>query len=297
MNDYILDRSIPPKPAPITKVAFPEFDRSAIGNGLDVWTVPNHEQSIVSLSLFLRAGSAYDPRNREGLASTVADLLTKGTVRRSATQIAEEIDFVGGSLSASAGWDALTINVSVLSKYLDLAIDLLSDVIQASTFPEEEIERMRLQRLAGLRQAKADAGFLADLAFSKLVFPGHPYGQQPMGTDRSIAETNRNDITRFAKEYITPANAFMVAAGDIDSERLCKLLDRNLSTWSGQPSSKIQSGDASLSRGLPSGTYQSGGCSTIRASRRACRNCSNESGFYPALCVECAIRRLFQFTN
>jgi zinc protease len=250
MNDYILDRTKPPKAAPIPKVSFPPFDGAAIGNGLDVWTVQNHEQPIVSLSLFFRGGSERDPRNREGLASSVADLLTKGTARRSATQIAEEIDFVGGSLSASAGWDALTINIGVLSKYLDLAIDLLADVVQHSTYPEEEIERMRLQRLSGLRQAKADAGFLSDMVFSKMVFAGHPYGRQSMGTERSIAETSREDILRFAKEYINPSDAFLVAAGDIKPDALRKLLDTNLSGWSGpkRQSVTVESADLMASR-------------------------------------------------
>src|SRR5665213_217654 len=137
MNDNAipLDRSTPPKPGPLTKVSFPKFEEGMLSNGLDVWTVSNHEQPIVSLSLYIRGGSALDPKHREGLAASVADLLTKGTGRRSATEIAEAIDFIGGSLTASAGWDALTINISVLSKYLDVAIDLISDVIQNSTFP------------------------------------------------------------------------------------------------------------------------------------------------------------------
>ncbi len=246
MNDLVLDRSIAPKSAPIPKVSFPPFECAPIGNGLDVWTVQNHEQPIVSLSLFFRGGSSRDPRNRQGLAASVAELLTKGTSRRNATEIAEEIDFVGGSLSASSGWDALTINVGVLSKYLDLAVDLLADVVQNSLYPEEEIERMRLQRLASLRQAKADAGFLSDMVFSKLVFSGHPYGQQPSGTEKSIADTNRDDILSFAKEYINPSDAFLVAAGDINPDKLRKLLDANLSTWSGPKRQEVSVGNADL---------------------------------------------------
>ena len=218
-----------------------------LSNGLEVWTVPNHEQPIVSLSLYIRGGSSLDPRHREGLAASVADLLTKGTARRSATDIAEAIDFVGGSLTASSGWDAITINISVLSKYLDVAIDLLSDIILNSTFPEEEIERMRLQRLAGIRQAKADAGFLADMVFSKLVFPGHPYGQQPVGTERTVREMNRNDILQFARQYITPSNSFLTAAGDIDSDGFRALLENQTASWTGPARETVMSyGDASL---------------------------------------------------
>ncbi|HEX5317441.1 MAG TPA: pitrilysin family protein, partial [Candidatus Kapabacteria bacterium] len=250
MNDYAtsLDRSTPPKPGPLTKVSFPKFEEGILSNGLEVWTVSNHEQPIVSLSLYIRGGSALDPRHQQGLASSVAELLTKGTTRRSATEIAEAIDFVGGSLTASAGWDAITVNISVLSKYLDVAIDLLSDVIQNSTFPEEEIERMRLQRLAGIRQAKADAGFLADMVFSKLVFPGHPYGQQPIGTEQSISEMNRDKIAQFAKQYITPSNSFLTAAGDITPNEFRKHLEAATSSWSGPARETVLSyGEASLS--------------------------------------------------
>ncbi|HET6401326.1 MAG TPA: pitrilysin family protein [Candidatus Kapabacteria bacterium] len=239
---------MPPKPGPLTKVSFPKFEEGTLSNGLEVWTVQNHEQPIVSLSLYVRAGSSLDPRHREGLAASVADLLTKGTARRSATEIAEAIDFIGGSLNASAGWDALTVNISVLTKYLDVAIDLLSDIIQHSTFPDEEVERMRLQRLAGIRQAKADAGFLADMVFSKLVFAGHPYGQQPIGTEHSILEMKREDILQFARQYLTPSNSFLTAAGDIVPDEFRKLLETATASWSGPAREIVMSyGDASMS--------------------------------------------------
>ncbi len=249
MTDHTpLDRSIVPKPGPLPKVSFPSFEDGLLNNGLQVWTVQNNEQPIVSLSLYVRGGTAFDPRHKEGVASSVAELMTKGTKRRSATEIAEAIDFVGGSLNVSAGWDALTIHISVLSKYLDVAIDLLSDILQNSTFPEEELERMRLQRLASIRQAKADAGFLADLVFSKLVFSGHPYGQQPIGTEHSIRAMQREDIISFAQQFLRPANSFLTAAGAIRPDELRNALDRSLNGWSGAGSEVVMSyGDADLS--------------------------------------------------
>src|SRR5207249_1059665 len=99
------------------------------------------------------------------------------------------------------------------------------------TYPAEELERMRLQRLAGLKQAKADAGFLADMVFSKLVFGGHPYGQQPSGTEKSVGLLDRQSIVEYASEYLTPNNSFLVAAGDISPDGLATLLDRELAEW------------------------------------------------------------------
>src|SRR5581483_6299326 len=168
------------------------------------------------------------------------------TAKRSATDIAETIDFVGGSLSASASWDAAVININVLSKYLDVAIALLADIIQHSTFPAEELERMRLQRLAGLRQAKADAGFLADTVFSKIVFPGHPYGQQPAGTEHSIGQMDREHIVKFAGQYITPYNSFLIGAGDIRPDQFQKMLEIELATWTGPEKQTVNFGNADL---------------------------------------------------
>jgi zinc protease len=230
-----LDRSKPPQPGAFPKVTFPKFEERRLKNGLSVYIVQNHEQPIVSMSLYLRAGSIYDPKRREGLAATVSDMMTKGTERRSATQIAEEIDFVGGALFASASWDALTIGVTVLSKFLGVGLDLLADVVQYSTYPEEELERVRLQRLAGLRHAKADAGFLSDMVFSKLVFPQHPYSQQASGTEESVEQMKRIDVVRFVQDYFGPDNAFVVAAGDINTEAFLALLDDLLGSWSGAP--------------------------------------------------------------
>ncbi|MDP4198965.1 MAG: pitrilysin family protein [Bacteroidota bacterium] len=230
-----LDRSRPPEPGPLPKIAFPPFEARRLSNGLSVYIVEDHEQPILSIALYLRAGAVLDPHHTEGLAATVADMLTKGTKRRSATQIAEEIDFVGGSLMAGTSWDALTIGVNVLSKYTKTALDILGDVVQNSTYPAEELERVRLQRLAGLRQAKADAGFLADMVFAKLVFANHPYGKQAMGTTESIERIQQQDVISFANDYFGPENAFLVAAGDVRSEDFMRQLEDYLGSWRGAP--------------------------------------------------------------
>jgi zinc protease len=256
MNDHAtpLDRSKAPAPGPFPKVAFPAFQEHRLKNGLDVYIVEDHEQPLVTMSLLSRGGSALDPHNREGLASIVADMLVKGTKRRTATQIAEEIDFVGGSLGAASSWDSLTIGASVLSKHLPVALDLLADVIQNSTYPEEELERVRLQRLAGLRHAKADAGFLADMVFSKLVYPGgHPYSQQASGTEKSIQQAMRDDIERYAKRYVVPGNCFMIVAGDVRPTEFIRMLDEHFADWSGTLDREILLDSTGLQNGVQVG--------------------------------------------
>src|SRR6516164_9830148 len=109
-----LDRSQPPQPGPITQIAFPQYITTQTSAGTPVYLIENHEQPLVSLTLYLRNGSADDTPGKEGLSAVSAELLTKGTTSRTATEIAEQIDFIGGSLGAGSSWDSTTISTSVL---------------------------------------------------------------------------------------------------------------------------------------------------------------------------------------
>ncbi len=140
----------PPAPARLRPVRFPPFREVALPNGMTLLLVENHEQPTVSISLSFRAGTAYDPAGKEGVAALVAELLTKGTPTRTADQIAAEIEGVGGSIGASAGDDFFTVSTDVLSDHADLAFTLLGDVIRRATFPGDELELARTRFLSSL---------------------------------------------------------------------------------------------------------------------------------------------------
>jgi zinc protease len=226
-----LDRTRPPKPGKLPEVSFPPFIERTLANGLKVYIVENHEQPIVSVSMYVLGGSSQDPAERQGLASITGEMLTKGTARRTALQIADEIDFVGGSLNSGSSWDANTVSVTMLTKFLPVGLDLLSDVILNPTFPQEELDRVKLQRLASIKQAKADAGYLADTAFSKLVFGDHAYGQQAGGSEQSVEALTVDDVKRFHESQFGVNNAFLIAAGDVDVEAFLSTLNDLLGNW------------------------------------------------------------------
>jgi zinc protease len=229
--DTKLDRTHPPKPGPVQAVHFPPIREEQLSNGLRVFVVENHAQPIVNVIMYVRAGSTEDPSNLEGLAAVTSDLLTKGTLTRNALEIAEAIDFVGGSLNAGTSWDATTISVGVLTKFLDTGLDLMEDVALRPSFPQEELDRVKLQRLAAISQAKADAGYLADSLFSRVVFPNHPYGQESSGTEASIEEITTDHIRSFYKDYFGPERSFIIAAGDVDPERFVADLEARFGSW------------------------------------------------------------------
>ncbi|HEX5520305.1 MAG TPA: insulinase family protein, partial [Longimicrobiaceae bacterium] len=144
-------RQAPPVPLPMRAVEFPPFQQTKLANGLPIIVVEKHDLPIANVSLYIRSGTAADPVERAGLANMTAELLTKGTPKRSARQIAETIERVGGDLSASAGLDFTSVSASVLSEQLPLAFDLLSDVSLHPTFPADELEIARKRALSGLQ--------------------------------------------------------------------------------------------------------------------------------------------------
>src|SRR2546427_6109574 len=183
--------------------------------------VENHEQPTLSLSLNFRAGSAYDPPGREGVAAFGAELRTKGTPTRDAEQIAAAIEGVGGSIGASAGDDFLTASADVLSDHADLAFSLLGDVTRRATFPEQELELARTRFLSSLEVELSQADNVAGRAFQKEI-----YGRNPYGRNTSVAAykaITRDDVVGFAARRLRPGGSLLVVAGDITLPRAREL--------------------------------------------------------------------------
>jgi predicted Zn-dependent peptidase len=211
-------------------VAFPPYFDTTMSNGLRVLVIERRTLPIVSLRLVIRSGSFYDG-NLPGLASMAGELLSKGTESRNAKTIAEEIDFVGGQLASGSDWDANFVTVNVLRKYLDSGLDLLEDVALHPTFPQEEVERQREQRIALLLQKKDDPAFLAEQTFAETVYGSHPYAQQYIGTKNSLMKLNKNDLSRFHSAAYRPNNAILAVVGDISPEETVDRLEMMFGQW------------------------------------------------------------------
>ncbi len=230
---YSLDRSKPPKPGAAGKVSFPRYFERRYSNGLKIFVVENHHLPIVTVGFVVKSGAAYDG-GKPGLASVTCEMLTKGTRKRTATKIADDIDFIGGSLTHNASWDSSQLFVSVLKNHLAAGFDVLQDVVLNPRFPEGEISRVKTQRLASIQQMKADPGYLADTKFAAVVFGDHPYGNTVSGTEKSIGEIRRNDLVGFHKRFYTPDNSFMVFAGDITPAEAQKYVSKSFAKWKGE---------------------------------------------------------------
>ncbi|HWP81790.1 MAG TPA: pitrilysin family protein [Bacteroidota bacterium] len=213
------------------KIQIPPFSKHVLDNGLTVVLMEYHRLPLVELQLTVRGGSSVDPDTLVGLASMTAGLLKKGTTARSATKIAEDIDFIGGTLNAGAGVDRFGVSSEFLKKDLDAGLTLFAEVVLSPTFPQEELDRERSQRLATIEQYKEEPSSVAGLYFARRVYGNHPYGNPAIGTAASLKKMTRDAVSRFYKETFLPNNAILVVVGDFHANEMLEKVKQVFGGW------------------------------------------------------------------
>ena len=189
-----------------------------LANGLPVWIVELHEVPVVQVNLVVRTGTANDPPGKYGAASLTAAMLTEGAGSRAALELADAIDFLGADLNASSGIDSSAVRLHVPVARLAEALPIMADVALRPTFPADELERQRQQRLTNLLQARDDPATIASLAFSRVLYgPEHRFGTAAMGTAATIKAFAPADLVSFYQGAFRPDNATLVVVGDIDA--------------------------------------------------------------------------------
>ncbi|HYT67461.1 MAG TPA: pitrilysin family protein [Vicinamibacterales bacterium] len=222
----------PPRPIAARDVKFPPYAVKTLANGLEVIAVSHHEQPAVSLRLIVRAGAAQDPDDKPGVAALAATLLDQGTTTRSAEQIANAIDSIGGALGTGAGADLSFINAIVMKDSLSFGLDLVSDVAQHPAFAPDEIERQRQQSLSGMRVSYDDPEFLANVVFDRLVYGLHPYARPQAGTPETLSALTREDLLAFHRKWFGANNAILAIVGDVTPEEAFAGAERAFGKWS-----------------------------------------------------------------
>jgi len=217
----------PPRP-----FRFPSAAEKTLPNGLRVFVVPDNKEPAVAVQLLIMsAGSVKDPARSPGVAQMTANLLTQGTEKRSAKDIADAIDFVGGSLNASAGKDGTTVTLDVVKKDLDLGLDLMSDVVLHPAFRAEELERQRQQLLSALAVQYSDPQYLASAVFSRVVYGNSPYGLPGEGTPETVQKLNRDELAEFQRANYSAGASFLAFAGDISAEQAFAAAEKYFGPW------------------------------------------------------------------
>lgn len=229
------DRSQVPPNGPPPALRVPEQRHFQLSNGLRVRLVELRRLPVVAVNLVIDAGAARDPASLPGLASFTAAMVTEGTRQRTATQISDDLGFIGASLGASTGFDSVLVSGASLSRHLEALLEILGDVVAHPAFPAADFARVQDQRLVALVQQRDDPSAVAQKAFSALFWAGHPYGHWPMGTEGSVKAIRRQDLERFHAATWRPRNSELVVVGDVGEEELRRVLERTLGGWSGGP--------------------------------------------------------------
>lgn len=221
----------PPQPLPAKDVKFPPYQIRTLPNGLQVIAVSHHEQPAVSLRLIVRAGSAQDPENRPGLATLAATLLDQGTATKSAEQVAQSIDSIGGAMGVGASLDLSSVFAAVMKDSLNVGLDIVADVVRNPAFSPEEIERQRQQMVSAMKVSYEDPDFIAGTVFDRLVYGFHPYGKPDGGTPESLSAITRADLQAFHKRWFVPNNAILAIVGDVTPEEAFAGAERAFGNW------------------------------------------------------------------
>lgn len=217
--------------APPAGWAAARIERVELPNGIRLLVAERRSLPVVAVEVHVDAGSRYEPADKAGLANLTAALLTRGAGNRTGPQIDEALDFVGGSLSASASGDGASVSLRVLRKDLDLGLDLLADVLLRPTFPETELDRKRTELLGAIQKRQDDPGTVAGEAFAQLVFGPHPYSRPVIGTAAALPGITRADVQAFYGRSYRPENTIIAVAGDISLAEAKAALEKRLGSW------------------------------------------------------------------
>lgn len=198
--------------------------KTQLKNGLKIITEEMPDIQSASIGIWVNIGSRNEEGKRNGISHFIEHLLFKGTKKRTALDIAREIESVGGVLNAFTGRENTCFYVKVLSKDIPLAVDLLSDIFLNSTFDNDELEKERQVVLQEIKMVADTPDDLIHDMFAKAFWKGHPLGMPVLGNLQTINSIKREDIVSYYSESYLPYAVIITAAGNIKHKRLLKLL-------------------------------------------------------------------------
>lgn len=209
--------------------------RQELPNGL-IWLFSEQRSlPLVNVSLLVKGGVLRDPPGKAGLANLTALMLLQGTRKRSATQIAQELDYIGAKLKASGSDDYVTVSLTVLKKDLATGLELLRDVVLNPAFAPEELKRKVGQLKASFQTDEDEPDIVASRTFHRRLFGEHPYGHPPKGTPEGLAAITPKDLQEFHGKFFRPNNAILTVVGDLSLEEAREWVTRTFGDWKAAP--------------------------------------------------------------
>ncbi|MFZ5661137.1 MAG: M16 family metallopeptidase [Pseudomonadota bacterium] len=234
-----VDRSKgPPMPERFPDLKFPALQRATLSNGMQVVLAERHETPIVQLMIEFPGGYTADLGKKLGTASFTMAMLDEGAGELGALDLAARREALGAEIGAGAGLDSASVTLSALTDKLEPSLDLFADVVRRPRFDAAEMERVRAQWIAGIKQEKARPQTAALRVLPPLLYgEGHPYAIPftGSGTEESIASLTRADLVDFHRNWLQPDKARIIVVGDTTLERIVPLLEKRFGDWKTAP--------------------------------------------------------------
>lgn len=233
-----------PLPGPVREYRFPRFERFQLSNGLSVIVAPVRKLPVVSVMAVIDATALDDPLGLEGVSELTAQALREGTTTRDGIQLALDLEKLGTSVEAGANWDASVASMTVLESRLDEAFAIFAEVLTSPAFTEQDIERLKAERLAERMQILAEPRGLADESFERFIYaPGSRYSEPSSGTSASVSRITRQNVVDFYRSGYVPAACTLIFAGDLSVDEARRLTESTLGGWAGARAVSVRQAD------------------------------------------------------
>jgi zinc protease len=195
----------------------------------------NHAAPVVSIQVWVKAGSAHERDKEAGIAHLHEHMLFKGTQSRGVGSIAREVEAAGGQINAYTSWDMTVYYVNMASRFMSKGIDILADIIENATFDAQELEKEIEVVLEEIRRGKDMPARRLSETFLKTTYGVHPYGRPVIGFNETVQSFTREDVMGFYRNWYVPENLVWIIVGDLDPQRLFPELEEKLSRIPNRP--------------------------------------------------------------
>ncbi|MGA8144837.1 MAG: pitrilysin family protein [Candidatus Acidiferrales bacterium] len=215
--------------------------KTILPNGLVVITEPMEHVHSVSVGIWLQAGSRREPAALNGISHFIEHMVFKGTARRTAEDIAREVDSVGGMLDAFTSKEMVCFNTRVLDEHLPKAFDVVADMVLEPKFATEDIDREKSVILEEIRMTQDNPEDLVHELFTQNFWTPHALGKPILGTPETVSAFTRETLESWFRHWYAPNNLVITAAGHLSHEQLVELVTERFSKLAPAPNGAADS--------------------------------------------------------
>ena len=212
-----------------------------LANGAKLLVVENHAVPLASIDLLIETGADGEPLGKTGLAKFTAAMLEEGTAKRSATELASQLEDLAAQHFAIAGQETIRVHMNCLTETLPQCLALLADMAVHPAFRKEDLERTRGLLLADVAQKQANPAALARDEMARVVYGAKsPWGQPAGGTEATLKAITEADLRRFHADYFRPTNAIISISGDVAAGQAAQLVTEAFASWKKEPRKTVK---------------------------------------------------------